>query len=231
MIRLLLALAVFLVGACTRAPAPDEPAPPPAGALERDSAPAPLTHRAAFVAPGDTLTYTLTLASFGARATGALFTVHSITPGWRGPVRQSMTTLTSGFELVAPAAWDSAAFRLYAWGTNGSKVSRDSTLIASWKVLRSPGAPPGGTLDSSAVIALQVWPDSARLAFFETRQMCAYVMDAALRWHHVAGQDTILACDVELLRRTQVGARVWPKASEWFPRALVRHAGAWSPAG
>lgn len=107
-------------------------------------------------APGDSLAYKVILTSFGQRATGALFTVHTTATGWNvRPVRQATTTLTTNFLLANTTGWSTATFRLYAWGTNGTVVSKDSTLIATWTVNRSVGPPPSGGIDSSGAIALR----------------------------------------------------------------------------
>lgn len=97
------------------------------------------------------------------------------TTGWTVPTRAAVTTLSRQFRLVNLSAWDSASFTLWVWGVNGAKVSRDSTLIATWKIVRSPSAPPGGSLDSTQVQAVMIRPNPATLAVNTSLQYCGYV--------------------------------------------------------
>lgn len=176
----LLLLSALLV-ACHPSPPAGDPAPPDTGSVTK-----PVAAQAAFghaLAAGDTLAYILTLNSFGARATGAQFTVFASQAGWTRPVRQPMITLSLPFTLINATAWDTVTFKLYAWGTNGAKVSKDSSLLATWRVVRSPSAPPGGSIDSSQVIAWQIWPDDARTPTAATTQFCVVVMLGDLKWH------------------------------------------------
>ncbi len=127
---------------------------------------------ASAVAPGDTLKYKLNLTSFGNRATGAQFTVTASGAGWLvRPIRQATTTLSTDFILVNTTDWMTSTFKLYAWGTRGTQISKDSTLIATWTVQREVGPPPGGSIDSSATQALRQYLNPENLAVISPVQV------------------------------------------------------------
>lgn len=164
--RKLFALVALAVLACTPGKEAGLAAPPNGR----------VTFNAAF---GDTLDYSFLVSSFGARATGLLFSVRpqgTFTSGWTVPTRRPSSTLSTQFYLINPTAWDSASFALWAWGTRGSAVSPDSTLVAVWKRVRAPGAPPGGTLDSTRTIgSIILTPPAVTLAFLGQQQFCSFM--------------------------------------------------------
>lgn len=176
--------------------------PPPRGAADA------LRGYYSALAPGDTLPYTYTLPAFGARANATIFSLKAAdavtASGWRlaapgcdrragnttctlatavpntNGVWWTTSTLSSPFVLVRTdtVPWDSATFRLVAWGANTTvnRWSADSVVLATWRVIRRPSPPPPGTLDSTAVVAVYVKPDSAHinLAVSDSTIFCAY---------------------------------------------------------
>lgn len=131
-----------------------------------------------FTAPGDTLNYKLNLTNFGPSATGAQFTVTASGGGWTRPIRQATTTLSTDFKLINTTAWTTSTFKLYAWGTRGATISRDSTLIATWTVNRSVGPPPSGDIDSSGVISLRQYLNPEQLQTIQPVLVTLYTSDS-----------------------------------------------------
>lgn len=136
------------------------------------------------VAVGDSLLYGYTLISFGPRATSGQICVRAVgsyTTGWTLPCGQPATALTGQFLAVNSSAWDSASFALWEKGVRGSLVARDSSLLATWKVIRGPGSAPGGSIDSTRVVAVGVTPKAFTVAAGGRQTVCAELQINA-RW-------------------------------------------------
>lgn len=188
--RFLALTALLTLAACTaRSP---ELGPPPGGAVdlvvpdrEDHAMVIPASHgriaALATTATGDTLLYGLTLSGFGPRASAAQITVKMLAgdTGWTLPRGKAVNSLQSTFLLINRSPWATATFALWAWGVNGSRLSKDSTLIGSWTVLRGPGVPPGGSIDSAQVQAVRVRPDSVTLASGKQQLFCADLLIGA----------------------------------------------------
>ena len=139
------------------------------------------------------------------------------TPNVRG-VWWSSPTLVTPFVLTNTMAWDSASFRLIGWGINTvvGKWSPDSTVLATWRVRRIiPAPPPGGTLDSSKVVAITITPDSAGITrYLSSTGVVDSVRPDSLRFcawaQHESG-----AVTAEVVDWSIAGGPIGPQAACW----------------
>jgi len=178
--RRLLALVALLVG-CTSAPL----ATPQLEAV-RD----PIL---ASTAPGDTLRYTLRLASPVTGAANYLWTTTATPAGWSGMLTSASTTTTSiAFTPINATTWDSVRFTACVVATRPGKTSAPGCVTWPLTRLGTPGIP---TVDSSLVIAsIILLPDAATLAGGQQLQFCPYAkaLDGKVRF--ISGYHILPEC-------------------------------------
>lgn len=164
-----------------------------------------------FLAPGDSLRLTITANS--PRATGYIFTVTTIDPGWTGlPTGVATTVGSLAFTAIHLTAWDSVRFVGCAIGTQGTKQSPQTCVPVTFK--RGPGAPTVGWDSSLTVTQNILKPDRIDLTTNASQQTCTYwkALDGYVRMQ--SGQENLVPC--------QQFYDTMPNTLPGYPVALAR---------
>lgn len=144
-----------------------------------------------FMAPGDSLRLTITASS--ARATGYLFTVTTVDPGWSGLPTSVATTVGSlAFTAIHLTAWDSVRFTGCAIGTQGTKQSAQTCSTVTFR--RGPAPPVIGWDSSLTITQILIRPEQLAAVTGSVNQFCSYAkaLDGNVRM--ITGTETLSAC-------------------------------------
>jgi hypothetical protein len=169
-----------------------------------------------FTAPGDSLRLTITANS--ARATGYIFTVTTLDPGWSGlPTGVATTTGSLAFTAIHLTAWDSVRFTGCAIGTQGAKQSPQTCSTVTFK--RGPGAPTVGWDSSLTVTQNLLRPERKDTLALATFQFCTYwkALDGYVRMQ--SGQEALVPCQqhYDTMANTLAGYPVaMAKVTKWY---------------
>lgn len=127
---------------------------------------------------GDTFVVRLNYAP-GRATTGALWTVRvTATNGtWSGLPNKTPAGASFAVMTVNAIPWDSTTFTPTLWGTNGTLVSKDSTIGPVLKLRRPPGPPtvPGWDTSGTVIGLLSEPPTRAFTSIGQTAVLCAFV--------------------------------------------------------